>query len=115
MQKKILVIIGSILVGWGVVSTVCAIYYAHRFIAYKNAESERTTQRERELELQLQSLSAELETARLKAADLERSIQSIHERVGKLGELNQAIESTVSQLTGTNRTLAAISRPYSSS
>lgn len=89
-----------------------SVFIGYRFYKYKLDAAVKYSELEQHYQLESSALSAELESARLHAAELERFIASIQSGVSKLSELNKQSTESIRLLESSNSVIGAIFAEY---
>ena len=89
-----------------------SIFIEYRFHEYKISAANKYSELEQQYKLESSALTAELESSRLHAAELERFIASIQSGVSKLSELNKQSTESIRLLESSNSVIGAIFAEY---
>lgn len=89
-----------------------SIFIEYRFHEYKICAANKYSELEQQYKLESSALTAELESSRLHAVELERFIASIQSGVSKLSELNKQSTESIRLLESSNSVIGAIFAEY---
>ena len=89
-----------------------SVFIGYRFYRYKLDAATKYSELEQHYQLESSALSAELGSARLHSAELERFVEGIQSGVSKLSELNKQSAESVRLLESSNSVIGAIFAEY---
>lgn len=89
-----------------------SVFIGYRFYKYKLDAATKYSKLEQQYQLESSALSAELESARLHSAELERFVEGIQSGVSKLSELNKQSAESIRLLESSNSVIGAIFAEY---
>ena len=89
-----------------------SVFIGYRFYKYKLDAAVKYSELEQLYQLESSALSAELESARLHSAELERFVEGIQSGVSKLSELNKQSAESIRLLESSNTVIGAIFAEY---